>query len=208
MNKGLFISIEGPNGVGKSSIADLLTEQIRNLGIPVLYTTEPTNTELGQWIRNLESRYSGATYACLIAADRYCHIENEIIPALEKGITIITARFVESSLVLQRMDNLDLEFIWNINKKIIKPDLSVILTASPEILRSRMLERKFLSRFEQRHNNALELKYYLDAANFLINKGFNILILDNETHSIEENVSSIKIEVLKLLYMQGGLSGQ
>jgi len=199
MTRGIFISIDGPNGVGKSSVATIMVDRLKSHGLQVLLTSEPTKSSLGDWIRNLESEYSGYTYACLIAADRYFHLENEILPAIRKNISVVTVRYVESSLVLQRLDGLDINYIWDVNKNILIPDLSIVLTASAETLQSRLSERDTFSRFEEEFNSDLELAYYLDAAEFLLKKGFNVLALDNDRTSIDENVAIIVSNVLKLV---------
>jgi dTMP kinase len=198
-HKGLFVTVDGPNGVGKSSVVDHLTSRIHQLGHKVISTSEPTTSDLGQLIRKMESVYEGRVYACLVASDRYYHLDHEIIPALQEGTTVLCSRYVESSLVLQRLDGVNIEFIWTINSGIIVPDLSVILTSPVEILEKRLSQRSTHSRFEQTKTRLMELNYYMDAAEFLKKQGFNILILDNGNNTLENTINRIYDEIQFLI---------
>ena len=191
ITRGLFITIEGPNGVGKSSLISKLLKKLQTDGIKVIQTREPTNSSLGDFVRNSEEKYKGEILACLVAADRYHHINNVIIPLLKKGNHVISDRYVESSLVLQRLDGLNIDYIWDINRKIIVPDVSVILTASYDSIKNRLFQREVFSRFERSESIQKEIKYYLDAAKFLSEKGFNIHIFNNSNITIKENCDNI-----------------
>jgi len=199
MPKGLFLTIDGPNGVGKSSLVEGLTTYLSQLGIDVLATTEPTDSALGLMVRDMENEYRGRVYACLVAADRYYHIESEIVPGLEIGRVVISSRFVASSLVLQRLDNVGLDFIWAINSGICQPDISIILTAPAAILEQRLAKRPVFSRFEKTASRSAELEYYLEAAEFLIAHGFNVWLLDNGETPLESNILQIGRSVAKRL---------
>ena len=191
LEKGLFITIEGPNGVGKSSVISTIVEKLKNDGIVLNQTREPTDSPLGDFVRNSEEKYKGEILACLVAADRYHHINKVIIPLIKKGEHVISDRYVESSLVLQRLDGLSIDYIWDINRKIILPDVSVILTASYDSIKNRLSQREVFSRFERSENIQKEIKYYLDAAKFLSEKGFNIHIFNNSNITIKENCDNI-----------------
>lgn len=196
--KGIFVTFEGPNGVGKSSLLEGVANQLIQLSANILRTKEPTLTPLGQFVRFAEKNYQGRTLACLIAADRYFHLDNEVLPALQAGKIVLSDRYVESSLVLQRLDGLDIEFIWMLNSHICIPNLSVILTASVEILEHRLSQYSSLGRFERTKSRVDELNYYLEAVEYLSERGFNILLLDNGTTSLEQNVKKIVQKILML----------
>jgi dTMP kinase len=115
-----FIAIEGPNAVGKTTIADLLADQLAAIGdIGVHLTSEPSRTPLGQLLRRQEGLLHGRALALALAADRAAHVETEIIPQFDDGRHVITARYVPSSLVLQRIDGLDLDEIWSYNRYVL-----------------------------------------------------------------------------------------
>lgn len=65
--------------------------------IEACFTKEPTDNELGCFVREYAERFDGISVACLVAADRYQHLRDEIVPQLEKGKIVITDRYVLSS---------------------------------------------------------------------------------------------------------------
>lgn len=102
---GLFISFEGIDGVGKSTQADRLGEWLTSKGKEVLRTLEPGGTDLGQEIRNILLHRKGdvapRAEALLYAADRAHHVATKIRPALNAGKTVITDRYLDSSVAYQ-----------------------------------------------------------------------------------------------------------
>jgi len=196
--RGMFITFEGPNGVGKSSLLDGAANQLIQFGFDILRTKEPTSSPLGQFVRSAEENYQGQTLACLVAADRYFHLENEVLPAIQEGKIVLSDRYIESSLVLQRLDGLDIEFIWSLNSQICIPDFSIILTAPVKILKQRLSQRRSFGRFERTKSRTDELNYYLEAAEFLSKRGFNILLLDNGTTPLDQNIEKVARQILTL----------
>jgi len=198
--KSLFVTFEGPNGAGKTTIIKEVAQKLGTLGCSVLRTKEPTSSSLGDFLRNAEELYGKEILACIAAADRYFHIEKEITPALAAGRIVLSDRYVESSLVLQRLDGCSLEFIWSINSQVLVPDLSIILVADPTILGQRLAtERTKLSRFEREETREQELRFYREAAEFIVQKGFNVLLLENDKQPVGDTSECIVIEIQKLL---------
>ena len=105
MSPGLFISIEGIDGVGKSTQSDLLEEFLASQGQTVVRTFEPGGTELGQEIRHLLLHRKGdvapRAEALLYAADRAHHVATKIRPALDRGEVVLTDRYLDSSVAYQ-----------------------------------------------------------------------------------------------------------
>ena len=105
MASGLFISLEGIDGVGKSTQSDLLEEFLRSAGREVMRTFEPGGTELGQEIRHLLLHRKGdvapRSEALLYAADRAQHVATKVRPALSRGAVVITDRYLDSSVAYQ-----------------------------------------------------------------------------------------------------------
>ncbi len=104
--KGLFISVEGTDGAGKSTQIDLLLEHLKSKGIDVIYTREPGGTYISEKIREiiLDTDNEGMKDACealLYAASRAQHVREKIVPALNEGKVVLCDRYVDSSIVYQ-----------------------------------------------------------------------------------------------------------
>jgi dTMP kinase len=169
---GRFIAIEGPNAVGKTTITGRLAAALRARGTAVHVTTEPSATALGRLVRSAESYLTGRALALAVAADRYAHLEVEITPALNAGKVVITDRYVQSSLVLQRLDGLGLAELWSYNAHVPVPGMSVYLEDAPEVIAARLLQRPALSRLEAHGTPGRELALYRDAFRFLTQRGW------------------------------------
>ncbi|XTZ18478.1 dTMP kinase [Micromonospora echinospora] len=146
---GRFIVIDGPSGVGKSTAIERLAGLLRREGLDVRPTKEPTHTTLGRTARYGTDEYHGLTLACLVAADRYYHLETEIRPAVAAGSVVLCDRYLATSLVLQRLDGVDADFIWALNRYADRPDLTLILTGDPIRSRTRAATRGVHSRFHR-----------------------------------------------------------
>lgn len=191
---GLFITLEGPNGVGKTTFIKKLSECLEKTHSVVL-TREPTDTEFGKYLRYNEGKLKGNAYAYLIAADRCNHLEHIVEPELSKNKMVICDRYIESSLVLQAFDGVNLEDIWRINSGFRVPDISIILLAKEETLSKRLSERDNLTYFEKRMTREEEIKGYIRANEFLKKRDFNTLLLYND------NERDIEISIKQVLDM-------
>jgi dTMP kinase len=186
----VFIVIEGPNGVGKSTISQILADRLSE-SRPTFLTTEPTGTILGQLLRSAESSLRGRRYALAFAADRYGHIEDDIAPRLSSGVTVISDRYVQSSLVLQRIDGLALKEVWSYNRFVLKPDLSVYLDNDPAVTGVRLRARGQLSRLEEQGSPEREVELYRQARVLLAGMGWRQSVVDCRGRSPEEITASI-----------------
>jgi len=201
--RGLFVSVDGPNGAGKSSLVTVLKECLIKNGLKVHLTKEVTATPLGGFIRETHKQYHGKTLAYLLAADRQNHLEADVLPALENHDIVITDRYVGSSLVYQRMDGVELSFLWNLNKEFLKPGLSIIVFASPAVIRNRLAERSSLDRFESNFSREDEVNLFMEAATFMEEHGLRVSRFKNETLSVEEGAKHLADQVL-LVKSQNG----
>lgn len=189
--KGKLIAIDGPNGVGKSTVIAGVKEELEKRGKSVYVTKEPTESVLGKFVRSYAEVSSGETVACLVAADRYEHIYREIIPQLEGGRVVITDRYILSSLILQRMDAVSNEFILAINNDIILPDLQIGIFAESKIIRERLEQREVLTRFEKNEDNTeLELKYLREGLKILGERDTKIIEICNN-NNLHENIEYV-----------------
>ncbi|WP_158578863.1 dTMP kinase [Spongiactinospora rosea] len=178
MTNGLFIAVEGPNGVGKTTTAARLADRLRASGSAVHVTTEPSGTALGKLIRATESSLTGRALALAVAADRYAHIETEIAPALAAGMTVISDRYVQSSLVLQRLDGLPVREIWHYNAHVPPASLSFYLYHTPQVLRQRLDLRARRSRLEAAGSPEQEIALYEEAFAFLAARGWRQALIN------------------------------
>jgi len=144
--KGCFICIEGLDGCGKTTQAKLLVKRLRKKGFNAVYTAEPSEGEIGNFIKkyclNCEKRVSSVVEALLFAADRFEHVTKEVIPGLNGGKLVVSDRYVYSSLAYQGAAGLDLEWIKKINKHAIRPDLAIFIDVEPETVIRRLKPKK------------------------------------------------------------------
>jgi dTMP kinase len=175
---GFFLTIDGPGGVGKSTVTSTLANRFAAAGLPVHSTTEPSTGPMGELARHQTRQLRAEALACLVAADRYHHLTNEVRPALDAGNLVVCDRYVASSLVLQRCDGLTLEYIEAINQYADHPNLSIILTTHPALIRARLATRGSHGRFEDVDATDIELAFYSDAARRLAEWGVNVITID------------------------------
>ena len=144
--RGRFVSLEGGEGVGKSTQVKALAEALRQRGIDVLITREPGGSEGAERIRELllsgtEDRWGPQAEALLFAAARADHTAKTIRPALEKGQWVVADRFIDSSLAYQGgAGGLGIETVRSINSFGIGedfPDRTLILTVKEGAERAR-----------------------------------------------------------------------
>lgn len=134
---GIFISLEGPDGSGKSSLIQVLVPKIREyFNKEVVQTREPGGSPLAEEIRQLildtsHKEMDPKTEALLMAASRRQHLVETILPKLEAGAVVVSDRYVDSSLAYQGAGRqLGLEAVWAINHFAIQsfmPDLTLYL---------------------------------------------------------------------------------
>lgn len=174
----MFIALDGPNGVGKTSTIAALGALLEARGVPFTAVQQPSDTELGQFIRRAEELYRGLTLAALVVADRVLLVDRVIRPALEEGHVVVTDRHIGSTLALQRLDGVDLDVLWELNAGVLVPDLSVFLSAPAEVLEERLNNRGRTSRFEQMNGiSETESEFFAEAADLMECEGARVLRL-------------------------------
>ncbi|WP_158522887.1 dTMP kinase [Fusobacterium pseudoperiodonticum] len=188
--KGFFVAIDGPNGVGKTTLLEEIEKIIKSKNIQLYKTKEPTNSILGNFIREISEEINGDTLACLVSADRYEHLKNEIIPELEKGKIVITDRYVLSSLILQVIDGVKENFILNLNSQIIKPDLQLAIFADEKVIQERLDQRETLTRFEKNNQSKKEINNMKKGIEKLRKLNIEVLCINNN-NDLEYNANKI-----------------
>jgi len=143
---GKFIAFEGLDGSGKSTHIKALCMKLRQNGLDVIQTSEPSQGRIGKFIREYverrEIRLPTEIEALLFAADRLDHVKRIIEPALKMGKIVISDRYTHSSLAYQGAEGLNIEWIKELNKFAIKPDLTILLDVTSETALSRMKGRR------------------------------------------------------------------
>jgi dTMP kinase len=143
--KGFFICIEGLDGSGKTTQAQILTERLSK-SHNVIYTAEPSHGKIGTFIRESclyeEKRLPTEAEALLFAADRIEHVQNEVAPALVEGKLVICDRYIYSSLAYQGSAGLSLAWIKTINARALQPDFCIYIDVSPERVMERLRRKK------------------------------------------------------------------
>jgi dTMP kinase len=196
---GLFVAFDGPKGVGKTTLIEHIKAQLIKNNVNVWTTRTPSDTKLGRFVRQIAETVRHESLACLIAADRYHQLHIEVIPQLLAKRVVITDRYILSSLILQRLDNVDSDFILTIHKNLIMPDLQVVVTAHESIIRTRLNERKkFVTRFEEGNRTSEELQYLCEGVEMLRTLGIKIITLDN-SGEFTASVSFITNHILEAL---------
>ena len=176
---GRLVSIDGPGGVGKTATIDHLAGILSRAGLPVHRTAQPSNGPIGALARDLVPTVGGAALACLFAADRYHHLDNEIRPHRAAGRIVLCDRYLASGLVVQRADGLDLAFLAGVNAHADLPDLAVILTADPDTIAGRLATRGAHNRYQGNPAQAAtETTHYGEAAAHLEHLGASVLHID------------------------------
>ncbi|WP_332650516.1 dTMP kinase [Lysinibacillus sp. 54212] len=142
MVRNLFITFEGPDGAGKTSVLKQVVEQLQQHNIEVMATREPGGIEIAEKIREIilnpaHTTMDNHTEALLYAAARSQHYFEKVKPALEAGKTVLCDRFIDSSLVYQGIARgLGVEEVLAINEFAIGkrlPDATILFDLEPSI---------------------------------------------------------------------------
>jgi dTMP kinase len=154
---GWFITIEGPEGAGKTTQAARLETWLRDAGLAVVRTREPGGTRLGEQLRDLLLEGDAAPIdpladALLFNAARRQLVAEVIRPALHDGVSVVCARFADSTLAYQGYGSgLDLETLRTLESVAtdgLRPDLTILLDLPVEIGLARKTEAMDRTRFE------------------------------------------------------------
>ena len=174
--RGRFISLEGGEGVGKSTQLKALAEALRGKGIDVVVTREPGGSEGAERIRELlltgdEDRWSAEAEALLFAAARTDHVDKVIRPAIERGQWVLSDRFIDSSLAYHGgAGELGIEAVRSINAFGIKewfPDRTLVLSLAEGGARARARDNDESDRIGGRpegYHQKVDLAFRLIAA--------------------------------------------
>lgn len=146
VKRGVFICLEGIDASGKSTQARWLVRNLRRRGFDAIYTTEPSDGEIGRFIKRFvlqrKRRIPAVVEALLFAVDRVDHVESKIERALESGKIVVSDRYVYSSLAYQGATGLDIDWIKRVNRMALPPDLAIYIDVPPEVVVERMKRKR------------------------------------------------------------------
>ncbi len=207
---GKFIVIEGIDGAGTSTQAQCIAESLRARGMSTHTTHEPSDGPIGSMIHQVLTHRLGVrdpsgtralawqTMALLFAADRIDHLDVEILPNLQNGITVLCDRYDLSSVIYQSHTAGDGENIeevagWvrELNRKARRPDLTFVLDVDPDIAAKRRAFRSGAA--ELYEHAALQTRLarsYRDAERFAV--GDRIIHVDGNTSRQEVTETMLK----------------
>ena len=175
MNRGRFITIEGVEGVGKSTNLTVLETLIKEQGFDVLVTREPGGTATGERVRAIlldkeEEKMTPMTELLLMFAARRQHVEQVIEPALASGVWVISDRFTDSSYAYQGGGRqLGSQTIAELEGYVLgdfSPDLTIVLDLDVSTSLARATSGSEADRFESEHQDFFERvrQVFLDRA--------------------------------------------
>lgn len=135
---GTFIVVEGPDGAGTTTQSKKLAEEL-----DAYWTYEPAGNKVGEKVDEMISsdEYSPEAIALGFAADRMIHLEEEVIPKLENGETVVCDRYYHSSLVYQPVLGAEFNWVKKLNREALRPDITLIMDVSAGIGMSRVRDR-------------------------------------------------------------------
>ncbi len=142
-NTSVFIVLEGIDGSGTTTQSKLLSDKLASHSIEHLLTAEPTDGEVGRFIRSALSgdcQLSSRALQLLFFADREEHLQNTILPALEAQKTVVTDRYFLSTVAYASVGG-DRSLFTNIAEYFLEPDLTIYLDLSPSTAIERILQR-------------------------------------------------------------------
>lgn len=174
MTRGRFITVEGIEGVGKSSNLAFIAGLLEDAGHEVVVTREPGGTPLAEQIREIvlepAAEIPPLTELLLVFAARSAHVEHKIRPAVERGAWVLCDRFTDATLAYQGGGRgIDDKLIYSLAAAVhgdLWPDLTLLLDAPTAVGLARASRRSALDRFEQEQADFFERvrQRYLDVA--------------------------------------------
>lgn len=201
---GKFITIEGPDGSGKTSVIKLLVSKLQAMGYSVYPTREPGGSKISEQIREVildvdNTLMDARTEALLYAAQRRQHLVEKVIPELESGTLVISDRFVHSSLAYQGIArNIPVDEIWKINQFAIenhRPDLTLLIDVPAEIGLDRIYKARGQRQFDRLDQEDLSFhqkvrQAYLDFAEM----DENMVVIDGN-----KEIEAVANECMKVI---------
>ncbi|WP_438348332.1 dTMP kinase [Paenibacillus sp. FA6] len=206
--RGKFITFEGGEGSGKTTVLGELSSYLESRSIPYILTREPGGIEISERIRDVildteHTAMDARTEALLYAAARRQHLVEKVKPALDAGKVVLCDRFVDSSLAYQGYARgLGMDEVWSINQFAIDslmPDVTFYLDVDPEVGLARIAASK------EREVNRLDLEKM--EFHYKVREGYHIIAKQNPHRIITIDAKQTPTQVVnELIYeMEKGI---
>lgn len=206
INKGLFITVEGGEGAGKSTCLEFIKDFLQKNDIETVFTREPGGTDLGEDVRGilLNKDYLGMsadTELLLMFAARAEHISKKIRPSLEAGAWVVSDRFTDATYAYQGagrgIDPERISVIENWVQGELRPDITLLLDLPVEVGMERASKRGELDRFEVE-----QLSFFYRVADIYRQRAdgeperFRVIDASKTIHEVQEQIKSVLEEKL------------
>ncbi|QEY63961.1 dTMP kinase [Metapseudomonas lalkuanensis] len=204
---GLFITLEGPEGAGKSTNREYLAERLRSHGIEVVLTREPGGTPLAERIRELlltpsDEAMGVDTELLLVFAARAQHLEGVIKPALARGAVVLCDRFTDATYAYQGggrgLPEERIALLENFVQGDLRPDLTLVFDLPVEVGLTRAAARGRLDRFEQEKRSFFEAvrQTYLQRAQAVADR-YKVIDASLPLAEVQANLDKLLPELLE-----------
>lgn len=207
MHQGKFITIEGIDGCGKTTVTALLVQRLIQEGYDVVHTREPGGIDIAEQIRNVildpsNTAMDPRTEALLYAASRRQHLVEKVIPALNAGKLVVCERFLDSSLAYQGIARgIGIDPILKINDFAIEshmPDITLLLNVDVNTAMERMKDRQGKDRLDQESMAFHHLVH--DAFDQIASMYPNRIVKVDATQSIDTVVETMLSKLNEVLH--------
>jgi len=192
---GVFIVIDGIDGCGKTLHSRSLCMDLREMNYDVRYTAEPSQGFIGKFIRQkilLEQKIPPETEVLLFAADRFSHLQYEVLPLLKAGRIVVSDRYFYASLAYQGAQGVSLDWIRKVNYFALKPDVAIYLDVPAEVGLSRIRrQRSVLEKLE------LEKRVRQIYLQLVEEEGLSVVDATKSIFNVKKEVLSIALEAIK-----------
>ncbi|MED0951207.1 dTMP kinase [Bacillus mobilis] len=200
--RGLFVSIEGGEGSGKSALIQGLSLYLKEQDMECLTSREPGGVKVAEEIRELimENEMDAITEALLFASARREHFKNKISPALTEGKIVICDRFVDSSIVYQGyVQGIGMDNVLSINSQalegLVMPHLTLYLDVEPTIALNRIAQNnRETNRFDEK---SMEFHKRVREGYLLIEEKYSNRIKKVDASLSKDEVLQQSIEYIK-----------
>ncbi len=204
--QGKFITVEGIEGVGKTSNVNFIAKYIHDAGFDVIVTREPGGTPVAEAIRGIilsefDEQMFGETELLLLYAARLQHVENVIKPALKKGQWVVCDRFTDATYAYQGagrgvpIERIDELSHWTLGD--FEPDWTILLDAPVELAFERILKHRDLDRIEKEKKNFFERirQQYLALAKRSLER-YRLVDASRSLEEVQQTITSILTTII------------